>query len=250
MDVVSGHRLWADFCASRVLGQRELSASLDTYALRYIVQHATAAEDWAQLKRALLDFDFWEHLFQQGAFEFGIVDDIAEARSRASLAHRQGTSAWLDLVGAEGAEKQQINMEVVRSKAAAAADADGTSADVFAWLSTDGEIFRRDPAAVLQRARAAPKSSRVAQAAEGFYRQPPILVLNPPEDKSPAMMITHLAGPAAAGCFYPGEDPPFVLAAVEKCAQIRRTATGEVRKSEGESRSGCRMRAACWTMRA
>ena len=46
VDVAAGERAWATQCLKLLGGRKDLEAELDGYALRYVLQHALAAQDW------------------------------------------------------------------------------------------------------------------------------------------------------------------------------------------------------------
>ena len=188
VDVAAGNRAWAAHC-------KALAATPDAYALRYVLQHLTAARLWAELSAALLDFDFWEHAFRAGTLEFALIEDVAAAEKAAA------------------AEKE-------------AGCARAVAADVLRWLLADGRFMRTDPRAVLQRARAAPSSSEVAKAAGSFDRQPVLRLVNPPAHW-PADVMTVDCGAAVVGvCYSPDGD---MLLAVAGCdVLILKAATGRL----------------------
>lgn len=200
VDVRSGHRLWAAHCARLALGQRDLSAPPDAYALRYAIRHLAAAHALAdgaegagtplatpatplpELDSALLDFDFWEHVFSQGgALEFQLTEDVAAA------------------AGGGGSLR-------------------AVARDVLRWLLSEGRFMRRDPSAVLQRALAAPRTSAVRAAAIAFHRRPELALVNPPANWPPEVLAIP-CGFASWVCFSP--DGSHLLIATGDVAQAR-----------------------------
>ena len=55
-------------------------------AHRYVILHLCAALDWANLSSLLLNFDFWERVFDLGGMEFALVSDVAAAQAAAASA--------------------------------------------------------------------------------------------------------------------------------------------------------------------
>ena len=198
VDVRAGDRALAAHCSQLVKVGRDLSASVDGYALRYIIQHLTAAHEWEKLGVVLMDFDFWTHAFNAGSLEFALLEDVAEAKA--------------DMVGVE--ETSMVT------------DAHAKVADCLRWLLAEGRFMRQDPLATLQRALAAPSSSCVTAAAQAFHRQPALALVNAPSQWPLDSMTVDCGASVTGVCFSP--DGLLMLAAAGKDVQIRKAATGQL----------------------
>lgn len=213
VDVAAGERRWAEHCVRLAVGHRDLLAPVDDYALRYVLHHTAAAQEWDLLRRSLLDFDLWERAFRDTSLEFVLAED-AEAAMRTAAAFAD--SAAEGVAGAEDAT------EGARRAALAAAD-------VLRWLRAVGRFLRREPLAVLQQALATPPSSAVAAAARSFHREPAEVLINPPR-WWPATRLTVEGFPVErvpAVCFTP--DGGLIVAATAFEARMIDAGTGEVR---------------------
>lgn len=202
VDPVAGHRAWAAHCSALALSPSGAAGGGDTislherFALRGVLAHLAASSEWAKLAAALLDFSLWERCFRDGSLERLLIEDVASAVRGAAKA-------------AAGAD-------------AAAARAEAVAADVLRWLLSEAHRMREEPSEVLQRARAAPPASAVAQAALALGRAPPLLVVNPPEEWGPEIACSGvLAAAARSASFSP--DGLMVVVSVGAEAQIRRS---------------------------
>lgn len=210
MDVRAGDCAWADHCARFALGRRSSAdaraadeaarMTADPYSLRYLVQHLASARRWAQLRDALLDFDFWQQVFQAGSLEFALVEDVVGAERR------------LRAAGDDGGGREEL----------------AALADVLRWLLADGRSMRQEPRAVLQCALAAPLASAVSAAARAFYRQPPLRLANPPQAWPAEVMVVDAPGRRLVRSVCCGPDGELVVSSSGPDAHIRWASTGQL----------------------
>lgn len=160
--------------------------------------HLYAASDWESLSSLLLNFDFWERVFDLGGMEFALVSDIAAAQAAAASA----------------------------GVASGAKHARDVAADALRWLQSEGRFMRQDPTVVLQRACASPSCSEVHKATRAYHRQAEILLMNPPVTWPALRMTVECGKEVKSVCC--SLDGKHVFVAAGRDAQIREVATGRL----------------------
>ena len=80
---------------------------------------------------------------------------------------------------------------------------------------------------MLHRALAAPQWSAVSAAARGFYRQPELMLVNPPVQWPPDVLAVRCGAPVVSAAFSPDGALLLASAASAAGAVVRYTANGE-----------------------
>ncbi|GLI70609.1 hypothetical protein VaNZ11_015539, partial [Volvox africanus] len=128
------------------------ASAVSQYTLRYAVTHLALADMLEELSQLLLNFDFWETIFEKGL----------------------GLEVLSDLIHIRGWELPK-DMTVVVDVVAASST---VVSHVIRWLQRDGLMLKQYPNAVLQLATDTPVNSLVSKAALNYHRRPHAFLIN------------------------------------------------------------------------
>ncbi|GLC68494.1 hypothetical protein PLESTF_000698500, partial [Pleodorina starrii] len=128
------------------------ASAVSQYTLRYAVTHLALADMLEELSQLLLNFDFWETIFEKGL----------------------GLEVLSDLIHIRGWELPK-DTNVVADVVAASST---VVSHVIRWLQRDGIMLKQYPDAVLQLASDTPVNSLVSKAALNYHRRPAAFLIN------------------------------------------------------------------------
>ncbi|GFR45284.1 hypothetical protein Agub_g6392, partial [Astrephomene gubernaculifera] len=128
------------------------ASAVSQYTLRYAVTHLALADMLEELSQLLLNFDFWETIFEKGL----------------------GLEVLGDLIHIRGWE---LPKDSIASADVVAASSTVVS-HVIRWLQRDGAMLKQYPKAVLQLATDTPVNSLVSKAALSYHRRPHAHLVN------------------------------------------------------------------------
>ncbi|GLC35175.1 hypothetical protein PLESTB_000562600 [Pleodorina starrii] len=129
-----------------------MGSAVSQYTLRYAVTHLALADMLEELSQLLLNFDYWESIFEKGL----------------------GLEVLSDLIHIRGWELPKDTTVVADVVAASST----VVSHVIRWLQRDGPMLKQYPKAVLQLASDTPVNSLVSRAALNYHRHPHALLIN------------------------------------------------------------------------